>query len=654
MQKELPQIINSLTEEATDQLSSDHCHIRHLAELRLRGQDTPLQLEFDDSTELRDAFLNRYRKLFGYEPSASKPIELVSLRVIAQATGSSSPLVASAPSADTMPGPALIQDAFSTLIIAAGWEGVNHPELGWVLYQKLEMTRSKPEVTPDLLRHQLMSIVEDMGALLRRTALSTNIRERLDFSCALLNPAGYLITSAPHIPVHLGALGVCVREVMRSCEMKPGDTIITNHPAFGGSHLPDVTLITPVFDEAQTLLGFIANRAHHAEIGGLSPGSMPANATCLQEEGVIITPMHLCREGVADFESIRQLFLDAPYPTRSIEDNIADLHAQLAANRLGVERLLSLATSSLKESTLHPLIKQMQGILDDSRRVMQRFLPGLSQGTAEEKLDDGSLIKVRLAKINDRLLIDFTATSAQHRANLNATPAIVRSAVLYVLRLALEKDLPLNEGLLEDVEIVLPEGSLLNPDFKNTEPAVVGGNTEVSQRVVDTLLKALDLQACSQGTMNNFLFGNERFGYYETICGGTGAGPGYHGTDALHSHMTNTAITDPEVIERRYPVRLREFSLRHDSGGKGTWNGSNGVVREFEFLKRLTVSLLTQHRTTQPYGLHGGSPGQSGTQTLIHADGARETLASSTTFDVIEGDRVRIETPSGGGWGIPI
>lgn len=647
VQNELPENIIALTQEATSQLPSDHCRIRHLAELRLRGQDTPLQLEFDNPEELRNSFINRYRKLFGYAPSASKPIELVSLRVIAQATRTecSSPQARSSQPVETTPGPALIQDAFSTLVIANGWEGENHPDLGWALRHQSKAGNGKTDQTPDLLRHRLMSIVEDMGALLRRTALSTNIRERLDFSCALLNPAGYLITSAPHIPVHLGALGVCVREVMKGCVMKPGDTIITNHPAFGGSHLPDITLITPVFDEAEVLLGFVANRAHHAEIGGLSPGSMPANATYQVEEGVVIAPMHLCRASVADFESIRLHFLNAPYPTRSIEDNIADLHAQLAANRLGVERLLSLGTATL------PLIEQMQAILDESRRVMQRFFPALSTGTAEEHLDDGSLIKVRLEKINDQLLIDFTGTSSQHPANLNATPAIVRSAVLYVLRLALQEDLPLNEGLLTDVEIILPEGSLLHPDFKNTEPAVVGGNTEISQRVVDTLLKALGLQACSQGTMNNFLFGNGRFGYYETICGGTGAGDGYDGADALHSHMTNTAITDPEVIERRYPVRLREFSIRHDSGGKGIWNGGDGVVRELEFIEPLTVSLLTQHRTTPPYGMNGGEPGQCGTQTLLHADGTKKILNSSTTFPARQGDRVRIETPGGGGWG---
>ncbi|HSI65008.1 MAG TPA: hydantoinase B/oxoprolinase family protein, partial [Candidatus Saccharimonadia bacterium] len=490
-------------------------------------------------------------------------------------------------------------------------------------------------------------IVEDMGALLRRTALSTNIRERLDFSCALLDAEGRLVVSAPHIPVHLGALGVCVREVMRACEMHEGDTIITNHPAFGGSHLPDVTLITPVHDKQHRLLGFVANRAHHAEIGGRSPGSMPANATSLVEEGVVIPPMLLRRDGAVHLEEMGQLLTEGPYPTRGVEDNLADLQAQLASNLLGAERLCELARAA-------DTSEAMAWLLSESRLLMRRFLDAIPEGSAEESLDDGHLIRVHLRKKSDRLQIDFAGTSAQHPANLNATPAILRSAVLYVLRLALQEDLPLNEGLLEDVDILLPEGSLLSPIFTDDAaqcPAVVGGNTEVSQRVVDTLLKAFRLQACSQGTMNNFLFGNARFGYYETLCGGTGAGATYHGSDAMHSHMTNTAITDPEIIERRYPVRVRQFAIRRNSGGTGKWNGGDGVIREVEFLEPLTISLLTQHRKVAPYGVDDGGDGARGAQTLRHADGTAEILPSSVTRDVRPGDRLKIETPGGGAWG---
>jgi 5-oxoprolinase (ATP-hydrolysing) len=646
---ELPPILKSLADEAATSLDSEVASYRQFAELRLRGQDAPLQVEFTESATLRSYFSLQYEKLFGYSPPDTKPIELVSLRVVASARPETAEPCSRTIKSSHKPnivGPALVQDAFSTLVVTKGWEGFNQEELGWVLQRQTTETAEAKEILPELMRHRFMSIVEEMGALLRRTALSTNIRERLDFSCALLDPSGRLVTSAPHIPVHLGALGVCVREVMEVCELKPGDTVVTNHPAYGGSHLPDVTLVTPVHDDSLRLIGFVANRAHHAEIGGLSPGSMPAHATSLDEEGVVITPQYLRREGELNFSVLEQLLTGAPYPTRGVEDNLADLQAQLAANLLGETRLRELAMASSRD-----LVPDMQAVLNESRAVMSQYLSEIAEGQAEELLDDGSAIRVQITKSGQGLRLDFTGTSAQHPANLNATPAIVRSAVLYVLRLVLQTDLPLNEGLLEAVEIHLPVGSLLNPVFTDPAPAVVGGNTEISQRVVDTLLKAWGVQACSQGTMNNFLFGNARFGYYETICGGTGAGEGYNGAEALHSHMTNTAITDPEVIERRYPVRLREFSIRKNSGGTGEWSGGDGVVREFEFLKPLTVSLLTQHRQTLPYGMHGGEPGQCGGQTLSRADGTHEVLSSSTTFEVSPGDRVRLESPGGGGYG---
>jgi 5-oxoprolinase (ATP-hydrolysing) len=658
VEPQLPAVLEQLSRDAdrglADVMGASDCsgiEHRRIAELRVRGQETPLQIEFHDPGSLRSEFVKRFTHLFGYPPPSTKAVELVSLRVIARAgaTGSmTSELFAAAGCRRSLiEGPLLVQDEFSTLVIAEGWTAEAHFDRGWIMRRSSStiehQVSSIQESAPSLLAARLTSIVEDMGALLRRTALSTNIRERLDFSCALLDREGTLVISAPHIPVHLGALGVCVREVMRACELRQGDTVITNHPAFGGSHLPDVTLITPVFSDARVLLGFVSNRAHHAEIGGLSPGSMPAHATQLDEEGVVIAPMHLCREGVADFEVIRELLLGAPHPTRAVEDNLADLQAQLAANRLGVERL---------RQECRDAADPFAPILAHSQRVMRGFVDRLNEGSSEESLDDGSVMRVRISKPGARLVFDFGGTSPQHAGNLNATPAIVRSAVLYVLRLALQEDLPLNEGLLADVDILLPEGSLLSPKFDGEVcPAVVGGNTEVSQRVVDTLLKALHLQACSQGTMNNFLFGNERFGYYETICGGTGAGEGFHGANAMHTHMTNTAITDVEMIERRYPVRLREFSVRRGSGGKGKWHGGDGAVREFEFLQPATVSLLTQHRMTQPYGMDGGGAGQTGKQTWIKADGASEAIAPSATFSAAKGDRVRIETPGGGGCG---
>lgn len=614
-----------------------------IAELRLKGQDTPLQVEFQDPADLPHLYAAVYERLFGYKPPAGREIELVSLRILLrepQSATQGSPLHAQA----LEPAPALIQDAFSTIVIAPGWRVEKVTGFGHVLRCD-QVAGPSPTLGRDLLRHRFHSIVSDMGALLCRTAISTNIRERLDFSCALLDPHGRLLSSAPHIPVHLGALGVCVREVAQAVAMQPGDTIITNHPAYGGSHLPDVTLITPVHDSKNALIGYIANRAHHAEIGGITPGSMPANATRLIEEGVVIAPRHLIRGGVSCFDEISTLLTTAVHPTRNLADNLADLHAQLAANLHGAERLRLLSDDSLQGL--------MQSILDHSAQVMRSQIDRLPAAiSAAEKLDDASIIAVSMRKSDGKLILDFTGTSGVHPRNLNATTAIMRSAVLYVMRLMLQEDLPLNEGLMEPVEIICPE-SLLNPTFTGDaarDPAVVGGNVEVSQRLVDTLIKALGLQACSQGTMNNFLFGGTGFGYYETIAGGSGAGDGYHGAHALHTHMTNTAITDPEIIEQRYPVRLRQFAIRRHSGGQGQWHGGDGVIREFEFLAPLTVSLLTQHRVESPFGLHGGSPGKTGHQTLLR-DGQSTTLEGCTSFPVQPGDRVIIQTPGGGAWG---
>ncbi|HYF34412.1 MAG TPA: hydantoinase B/oxoprolinase family protein [Prosthecobacter sp.] len=653
----IPDVLAVLTEKARTALRTSHGTVDYqdpvfLAEVRLRGQDTPIQVAFTDAEALPDLFRSAYLRLFGYPPPAHRGIELVSLRVSVHERAPAHSAPAAPAPKELGRGPLLIQDAFSTLVVEQAWQAREIPGFGHVLSRTESAATDAPVIDSpfarDLVRHRFHSMVEEMGSLLCRTAISTNIRERLDFSCALLDPQGRLISSAPHIPVHLGALGVCVREAVKGFDLKRGDTLITNHPAFGGSHLPDVTLITPVFDDEGLLLGFVANRAHHAEIGGITPGSMPATATRLIEEGVVISPQYLVCAGEARFESISHLLTSSRYPTRNLADNLADLHAQLAANLQGAERLRALAGGD--PDRLRALMAQ---ILDHSASVMRGQISRMpAETTAEQTLDDGARINVKVHAANERLILDFAGSSPAHPGNLNATRAIVRSAVLYVLRLLLQEDLPLNEGLLQPVEIRLPE-SLLNPPFTGDpaqDPAVVGGNVEVSQRLVDTLIQAFDLQACSQGTMNNFLFGSGGFGYYETIAGGAGAGPGYAGADALHTHMTNTAITDPEVIEQRYPVRLREFSIRRGSGGAGTWPGGDGVVREFEFLAPLTVSLLTQHRREGPFGLHGGASGATGKQTLIR-DGHSSLLPSSASFEAVSGDRVRIETPGGGGWG---
>jgi 5-oxoprolinase (ATP-hydrolysing) len=499
-----------------------------------------------------------------------------------------------------------------------------------------------------------------MGERLQRTAVSTNVKERLDFSCALLDPAGELVVNAPHIPVHLGALGLCVRSLREAIAMEPGDVIVTNHPAFGGSHLPDVTVVTPVFEgDGGPLLGYVASRAHHAEIGGIRPGSMPPGARRLIEEGVVIPPTHLIRKGEARWDGARRLLLEAPFPTRAVEENLADLRAAVAANHRGAEALMALVREHGRE-TVARYMAALKARAGDRLRAALARLP-IGRYEASERLDDGAAIAVQLevhhpgdnSGANPVATIDFEGSAGVHPGNLNAPPAVVRSAILYVLRLLIAEPLPLNEGILSAVEIRIPPG-MLNPPFPENPaeaPAVVGGNVETSQRLVDTLLKALRLAACSQGTMNNLLFGNERFGFYETVCGGAGAGPGFRGASAVHTHMTNTRITDPEVLEHRYPVRLERFAVRTGSGGDGRYRGGDGVVRELTFLEPMSLSLLSQHRVEAPYGMEGGEPGRRGRQRLVRASGMVEELVSVDGREVGPGDRLILETPGGGGWG---
>ena len=663
--------------EALEKLDGSQIQ-RRIAELRLLGQDSTLTVEVDEPGELADSFGKAYESVFGYALPSDRGIEIVSYRAVAgtgrprrgdipvarehQAESKGDKNVAPPGSKNFLDraefsfndrafGPAVIQDPFSTLYLKAGWEATVAANGSLVLEfdgDSKAAGRERPEqIERELFRHRFDNLVEEMGTMLQRSAISTNVKERADFSCALLDGAGELITSAPHIPVHLGALGVCVRMVRDRIQMDPGDTIITNHPAVGGSHLPDVTLITPVFidDETQPV-AYIANRAHHAEIGGISPGSMPPSARNLAEEGVVIDPAYLVRGGQSCFSEVEKLLTNAPFPTRRVSDNLADLNAQLAANRRGQSILESL----VKDHGTETVLENLAFLKHRSNEALAEHLTktGFTEGDATELLDDGTPIRVRMLYSNERLAIDFTGSGDVHPGNLNATPAIVQSAILYVLRLWTQSQVPLNEGMLDCVDIELPE-CFLNPRFEEDPakcPPVVGGNVETSQRLVDTLLSALGAQACSQGTMNNFIFGDDSFGYYETICGGTGAGPGYDGTSGIHSHMTNTAITDPEILEQRYPVRLWRFDLRKNSGGQGRWSGGDGVVREVEFLNPLHISLLTQHRTISPYGLSGGDDGECGHQTLNG-----ERLDGVAHFSARPGDRLSIHTPGGGGFG---
>lgn len=654
-----------LAAEASAALGLGSPAFRWLAQLRLTGQDTPLEIEapsFDTTREsLACLFQNAYRELYGYAPSASRPIECVTLRVVAEEQGITSPPETFGDIELTSPH--LLQDRFSTCLIPSGWNlrrGTRHTLL---LEKGAAALPGRPASEPPLaassqvraalFRSRFEGLVTEMGALLKRTALSANIKERLDYSCALLDGDGRLVVNAPHVPVHLGALGVCVREVARRIDFKPGDVVITNHPAAGGSHLPDVTLIAAAFDTDGRRIGYVANRAHHAEIGGIAPGSMPAAAENLAEEGVVIPPMKWISNGIPDTALLGHLLRDSPYPSRRPEENLADLEAQAASVAHGIRTLEALAA----EHAGKLIRSEMTGILDRSAALMRNLLLRFDGQSFHrgETLDDGTPIKVSITIGGGRMKIDFTGTGPVHPRNLNATPAIVRSVLLYVLRLWLDENIPLNEGLLDSTEIVLPE-CFLNPPFPDDPaacPAVVGGNVETSQRLTDLLLAALGLCAHGPGTMNNFLFGNDTFGYYETIAGGAGAGPGFHGKSGRHVHMTNTAITDPEILEHRFPVRLHQFSIRKGSGGNGEYHGGDGVIREIEFIEPMTLSLLTERRTTAPQGMDGGDNGDAGKQTRLKPGGSSEILPGAITYQAAAGERIVIETTGGGGWGTP-
>ncbi|MEQ8245321.1 hydantoinase B/oxoprolinase family protein [Fulvivirga sp.] len=657
-------------------LKHKFCH------LRLKGQETTIEVSFENIEQVVKDFKKAYINLYG-QWIDNRPIEIESIKLVASVVrekdASSHQLVSQYSPAhqstqkglvensyQEVPvfeweqlkagakiiGPAVISSQNCTVSLKKNWAfSLDNNENAIIQSQSKLLKKSHNFSTTAelaLYKNRFAAVVEQMGAILERTSFSVNVKERLDFSCALLDANGELIVNAPHIPVHLGSLGVCVREVAAKIPLKNGDVAITNHPAYGGSHLPDVTLISPIYFENQ-LVGYVANRAHHAEIGGKTPGSMPTDATNLKEEGVIIEPTLLIDGGSSNFQAIVNLFQNADYPTRALQENIADLYGALASINCGIEGIKNLCSFHGFE-----VVKtQMQALKSNANHLLTHKLKSMTiaNQSAEEYLDDGSKLKVKINHENEILTFDFSGTSEVHKNNLNANRSIVQSVILYVLRLLVDDNIPLNEGLMQNVNIILPI-CLLNPDFTKSDlPAVVGGNTEVSQRLTDTLLKCLDLAACSQGTMNNLLFGNSKFGYYETICGGTGAGHDFNGHDAIHQHMTNTKITDPEILEFRYPIRLDNFSIRKNSGGNGQFKGGDGISRTFTFLDDLTLTVLTQHRNEGPYGLKGGDNGKPGRQFLIRKDGAIVKLKYADQVNVQSGDQFTIETPGGGGYG---
>ncbi len=529
---------------------------------------------------------------------------------------------------------------------------------------KLGMSLAPPQVDPvlrEVLAQRIAAIADQMGIVLEQTAQSVNVKDRRDFSCAVFAANGDLIANAPHVPVHMGAMSQTIRCLLGVFpDMKPGDCYVTNDPYQGGSHLPDITVVTPVFVGQAIQNGppdfFVACRAHHAEIGGVSPGSMAPTSTRLGDEGVVIPPMHLVHRGVGRSMEIENLLRNSKYPSRAVLENMADLSAQQAANQRGAQAMQELAELYGLELVTRYL-EHIQQASEAKTRIWIETLP-IGPCCFSDQMDDGTPIAVSIQRSVDyqgrsMLRIDFDGTGPTSKGNLNANSAIVSAAVMYVIRCAVADSLPLNSGVMRCVELVIPEG-ILNPKcVGNREdwPAVAGGNVETSQRIVDCLLGALGLAAASQGTMNNFLFGDSSFGYYETIGGGTGATPDAAGEDAVHSHMTNTRLTDVEVLEKRYPVRLVRFEIRKGSGGKGRNPGGNGLIRQVLALRPLEVSLVTSRRNTAPFGLNGGEAAQPGENWLIRSDGQRVRLESSVQISIQAGDSILIETPGGGGMG---
>ncbi|MER7787349.1 hydantoinase B/oxoprolinase family protein [Streptomyces sp. NPDC097640] len=558
---------------------------------------------------------------------------------------------------DAVTGPAIVAESDATTVVDPGWRAA----VGEGGHLLLTRVRPRPrtvavgtEVDPVMLEvfnSLFMAIAEQMGLRLENTAHSVNIKERLDFSCALFDAGGNLIANAPHIPVHLGSMGESIKEVLRrnGDAMRPGDVYAINDPYHGGTHLPDVTVVTPVFDErGAELLFLVASRGHHAEIGGITPGSMPAFSRRIEEEGVLFDNWLLVRDGRLRERETRELLTSGPYPSRAPEANLADLRAQIAANEKGIHELRRM----IGQFGLDVVHAYMGHVQDNAEESVRRIVPRLKDGSYRYETDSGAVIEVslRVDRAARGAVLDFTGTSPQQPGNANAPSSVVMAAVLYVFRTLVAEDIPLNSGCLKPLEVRIPEGSMLAPAFP---AATVAGNVETSQAVTGALYAALGIQAEGSGTMNNVTFGNDRVQYYETVASGSGAGDGFDGADAVQTHMTNSRLTDPEVLEWRYPVRVDAFEVRRGSGGRGRWRGGHGVTRRIRFLEPMTVALLTGHRRVPPYGMAGGGPGACGENLIERADGSVDRLDGCDTAEAGAGDVLVVHTPGGGGFGPP-
>ncbi len=675
------------TEMAKQGIAEDNMSLLRKAHVRYDGTDTALVVDFGARDEIVAGFEEAHRQRFGFVvPGKPLIVEAVSVELVGHTEKVEDPIIDAPPRpappaprasadmftaggqhqaavyarddlhpGDRVDGPAIIIEANATTVVEPGWraEITNRNHLVMTRVVPLERqaavgTKVDP-VMLEVFNNLFMSIAEQMGSVLENTSYSVNMKERLDFSCAVFDRGGGLIANAPHMPVHLGSMSESVRAIIRARAgaMNPGDVYVLNAPYNGGTHLPDVTVITPVFDDdGKSILFYVGSRGHHADIGGTTPGSMPPDSRAVEQEGVLIDNVVLVDRGRFREAEMRALLASGRYPARNPDQNIADLKAQIASCEKGVQELRKMVA----HFSLDVVHAYMQHVQDNAEEQVRRVLDVLTDGHFAYPLDDGSRIEVTIAidKRARTARIDFTGTSAQQSSNFNAPSAVCRAAVLYVFRTLVDDEIPMNEGCLKPLDIVIPKGSMLAPEHP---AAVVAGNVETSQIITDTLYGALGVLAASQGTMNNFTFGDETYQYYETICGGSGAGPDFDGTDAVHTHMTNSRLTDPEVLEWRFPVVLEEFRINRGSGGAGRHRGGDGSLRRVRFLEPMIAAILSSHRKIAPFGVDGGADGALGRNWVERADGTITELSGTDQTEVAAGDVFVIETPGGGGYG---
>ena len=684
-------LINKLSLKANEDLKKQGIEKSSIklvkrAFLHYQGSHQNLEINFDTIDKMRESFEQEHKKRFGFFVDGRTIfVEMITVEAIGKTSeinklsNISSQSKVAVPIAHKMMyvdkvvnsvpiyqrsdlkieqqiiGPAIISEATGTNIIERGWLGSLDKYYNLILSRseekKLEngLGTSVDVVMLEVFNNLFMNIAEQMGATLANTAYSVNIKERLDFSCALFDSSGALVANAPHVPVHLGSMSEAIRTVIKlnKNDIFPGDVFVLNAPFNGGTHLPDVTVITPVFDkDGKQITFFVASRGHHADIGGKTPGSGPPDSKHIDEEGVLIDNFKMFDKGVFRESEIRKILSSGRYPCRNIEHNMADLAAQVAANNTGIVEI----NAMIEQFGIETVHSYMNHVQDNAEECIRNAIVNLKEGKYEYELDNGEYIRVRITidKIKREATIDFSGTAPKNPFNYNAPMAVCHAVILYVFRTLVGNNIPLNEGCFKPLNIIIPNNSMINAKYPS---AVIAGNTEVSQLTCNALFGALGVIAGSQATMNNFIWGNDKIQNYETICGGTGAGPNFHGTSAVQTHMTNTRSTDPEILEARFPVRLEEYSIRKNSGGKGMFNGGDGVTRKLRFLEPMTVTTLCSHRKVQPFGLNGGEPGQCGKEWLEKKDGKFIRLEGNDSCEVKVNDLFVMETPGGGGYG---